>query len=364
MFSGKTEIPVLILHLVVFNDACYYLSMKLLKKHGLLLLILVIFTGGLYAQTGFPAGDFWSLDAGFGMGGMMVDGTAFQLFIDPKLWLTPPLMIGVKTGISYSTEHDHIFTLEGQAYLRWNFLSLGSNPERLTSIFIQGGLGLLASYRGSQGSTNPFDDVTRTRGSVLADAAAGVTIPLTPRWHIEPLVRGGYPHMWGVSLTAGYKFPMRHRTKYEEFTGTEYVEIIRTIPAAEIVRNVLISEVEYILFGADTGIYNAVIDRDAQQLNELVLNEIAHILHDNPNCVVRIEGHANPITASPAETEVLMTLSAARANAVAEQLKARGVNEEQIITIALGGTRNATSDWDARNRNRRVELIIVQVDAD
>ena len=66
--------------------------MTLLKKHGLLFLALVIIAGGLHAQTDFPVGDYWSLDAGFGMGGMMVEGSSFQLVIDPKLWLSPLLM--------------------------------------------------------------------------------------------------------------------------------------------------------------------------------------------------------------------------------------------------------------------------------
>jgi outer membrane protein OmpA-like peptidoglycan-associated protein len=59
-----------------------------------------------------------------------------------------------------------------------------------------------------------------------------------------------------------------------------------------------------------------------------------------------------------------MTLSAMRSNTVAEQLKARGVNENQTVVIAFGGTRTVTSDHDIWNRNRRVELIVVQVNTD
>jgi len=57
-----------------------------------------------------------------------------------------------------------------------------------------------------------------------------------------------------------------------------------------------------------------------------------------------------------------MILSAMRANVVTEQLKARGVDEEQIVIISFGGTRTATSEWDVRNRNRRVEMIMIEVD--
>jgi outer membrane protein OmpA-like peptidoglycan-associated protein len=110
--------------------------------------------------------------------------------------------------------------------------------------------------------------------------------------------------------------------------------------------------------------YNIGIDRDAQQLNELVLNYTAQTLKDNPNYRVRLEGHANPYTINVSEIEDLMVLSAMRADVVAEQLRSRGVDEEQIVMIHFGGGRTVTNEWDFRNRNRRVELIILQVDID
>ena len=331
----------------------------------IIFLLLMVFplSNALFAQTEFPAGDFWSLDAGFGMSNILVDGTSYQLIIDPKLWLSPPLMVGSKVGVNFST--DKILTFEGQVYLRWNFLRLGK-PEKSFNIFAQGGLGLLAAYRGED---NPFSDVTMTRGSLMFDAAAGVTIPLTQRWHIEPLIRGGYPHIFGVAITAGYKFPLPQKVKYEELPGRteykteyEYIETIRTLPPNEIIKRIMIAAVEFILFGPDIGRYNAGIDRDAMGLNELVLDQTAKMLKDNPDFRVRIEGHANPVTSDPNEADELMTLSAVRANAVAAQLKARGVSEEQMVVISFGGTRTVTSSLDMRNRNRRVELIIIQVD--
>jgi len=325
-----------------------------------ILLFLVFFSliNGLYAQTDFPVGDFWSFDAGVGMTDILVRGESFQFILDPKLWLSPPLMVGSRLGVNYSVDKESrdIITFEGQVYLRWNFLRLGKNPEKKVNIFLQGGLGLISAYRGSD--NNPFDDVTQTRGSIMADAAAGVTIPLTPRWHIEPSVRGGYPHIAGAGLTIGYKFPLPQRTK------TQYIEVIKTLPPNEIIKRIMISEVEFILFGPDIGRYNIGIDRDAQGLNELVLNSITKTLKENSNLRVRIEGHANPVTTDPHEADELMTLSTLRANVVAEQLKAKGVNEEQMVVIAYGGTRTVTSEHDIWNRNRRVELIVIQVNTD
>jgi hypothetical protein len=331
------------------------------KKKIILLFIFLALVTGLYAQIEFPAGDYWALGAGFGMSDILVKGLSYQAVLDPRLWLSPPLMVGSRLGISYSTEKDSrdIFTLEGQVYLRWNMLRLG-RPEKTTNIFIQGGLGLIAAYRGSN---TPFNDVTMTRGSVLADAAAGVTIPLSARWYIEPSIRGGYPHIAGFSLTLGYKFPLPEKTKYQQLPPvTEYVTIVRTIPPNEIIKRIMITSVEYILFGPDIGQYNVGIDHDAQGLNELVLNATAQTLKDNSDLRVRIEGNANPVTTNPNEADELMALSVLRANAIAVQLKARGISEEQMVIIAYGGTRTVTHDHEIWNRNRRVELITIQVD--
>jgi len=336
---------------------------KKLKKMIFMLVMFCLIVCGVYAQTiyDFPAGDFWSLDVGPGMSDFMVSGMSFQAIIDPKLWLSPKLMIGSKLGVNFSVEEDerHILAFEGQVYMRWNFLRLGQklNPW---NIFIQGGMGLISAYRGT--SANPFDDVTMTRGSLLFDAAFGLTIPLGTRWHIEPQVRAGYPHIFGGSLTAGYKFPLPQKVITNR--STQYVEVIKTIPPEEIVRRVMISSVEFVLFGPDIGRYNLGIDSDAQQLNEMVLNYTAQTIKANPNYRVRIEGHANPHTINHSEIEDLMALSAMRADVVAGELKNRGVDEKQIVMISFGGARTATNEWDVRNRNRRVEMIITQVDID
>ncbi|MCL2381178.1 MAG: OmpA family protein [Treponema sp.] len=328
--------------------------------------VFFIFTSGLNAQTRyeFPLGDFWALDAGIGMSGILVDGLSFQAVIDPKLWLSPRLMVGSRMGINYSTEddRDNLLAFEGQVYLRWNFLHLG-RQENPVNVFLQGGLGLVSVYRGS--GANPFNDVTRTRGSLMFDGAAGVTIPLSSRWHIEPSARAGYPHIFGISLTAGYKFPLPQATRnLRAEPRVEYVEVARTVPASELVSRVMISAIEFILFGPDIGIYNVGIDWDAQQLNELVLDYTARALLENPNYRVRIEGHANPYTINHSEINELMTLSAMRSEVVAEQLRGRGVPDDQIVVISFGGTRTVTNEWDIRNRNRRVEMILIQVGAE
>ncbi|MCL2411093.1 MAG: OmpA family protein [Treponema sp.] len=332
---------------------------------GIFVIVLFpVFIAGIYAQTeyDFPAGDFWSLNLGLGMTNFGVDGTPFQLVIEPRLWLSPPLMVGAKTGITYSIEDNtsafsNILTIEGQVYLRWNFLRPGSNPLRRTNIFVQGGLGLIAAYRGDE---RIIDNPRITRGSLMADSALGIAVPLFDRWTIEASGRFGYPHIWGGSITAGLKFPLPEKIITD--TRVDIIEIDRALPSHEAVSRIIIPAIEFVLFGPDIGSYNVGIDTDARQLNELVLNAITRMLSEDSGLRVRIEGHANPHTINQSEADDLMALSVMRANVVADQLRARGVSDEQIVLVAFGGTRTATNEWDVRNRNRRVELMIIQFD--
>jgi len=349
--------------------------MMRLRKNGcsvklLALLAFLPLANGLHAQTGFPV-SYWILDAGAGMSDILVDGASFGVIIDPKLSLSPAITVGSKNFLNFST--DGIIALETQAYFRWNFLRLGAGKggslgtHQTTDIFVQGGVGLLGALKGPKDADGP--NRKKTRASLLFDGTAGITIPLSERWHIEPSIRGGYPFIWGAALTAGYKFPLPQRTVHETVyrqlrPRIEYVEIIKTIPPNEIIKRILITQVEYIIFGPDTSKFDEDIDADARALNEMVLTQVAQILKDNPNFRVRIEGHANPVTQEPKEAEDLIALSGERANEVARLLEERGVEEEQIVVIAYGGTRTAASDHDHWNMNRRVELIIIQVDTE
>jgi hypothetical protein len=284
--------------------------------------------------------------------------------LDPKFRLTPALLIGNKSGIHFST--DDIIALETQGYLRWNFLrfSDGKIANRKTSrsqdiqtpfpnttdLFIQGGVGFLGAFKGT--------DIRDSRSSVLFDLTAGVTIPVGTRWHIEPSIRAGYPFLGGAAITIGYRLPVPQRIIHD----FEYIEVIRTLPPNEIIKSVLITQVEYIIFAPDTSRFNYNIEHNARSLNELVIKQISDILKENSNLRVRIEGHANPVHNTQAENEILFNLSSARANEVAGVLMNTGVREEQIIIAAYGTTRTVASDHDHWDMNRRVELILVQID--
>ena len=339
-----------------------------MKKSVCILLFFVII-GGLYAQTKTPTWDnaYFSLDGGFGSSDVLVEGMSFALFFEPKFIISPRFTVGIKNGIHFST--DDIIALETQGFFRWNFLRLALGGQGLannsSNIFIQGGIGLLGAFRRFEDEFDGKFDVRNSRASVLADVTAGITIPLSSNWHIEPSIRGGYPFNYGAALTIGRKFPLPQRTIHEIIREYEYVEIIRTLPPNEIISRMLISQVEYIIFAPNIAVFNQGLDHDAQSLNDLVLDHTAQILRENTDYRIRIEGHANPVTRLPGESEELAVLSESRAHEVARLLRQRGIAEEQIIVIAHGGTRvvAGADDHDHWNMNRRVELIIVQVNA-
>jgi outer membrane protein OmpA-like peptidoglycan-associated protein len=57
---------------------------------------------------------------------------------------------------------------------------------------------------------------------------------------------------------------------------------------------------------------------------------------------------------------MLMALSMKRANTVAGQLKTKVINKKRMVITASSGAKTVTGDYNNRNRNRRVELTIIQ----
>jgi len=368
------------------------INKMIFKRKVFMLFSFFLFISGLYAQTESYTRDVsnWYLNGGVSMNDILVEGFSFGLVAEPRFelpWFN--LMIGSKNGISLST--DRIIALEAQVYLRWNFLRFpAGNFGRTLNVFVQGGAGFIGALKG------PYDrfDVRDSRSSILGDLTLGVTIPFSSRWHIEPAVRVGYPFMYGVAVTTGYRFPLKQETFNDTVKETVHETVVETIRDVETIREVevvrevemlreietvrqeyitrteyvevinrlMIAQVEYILFAGDISRYNVNLDADARSLNDLVLNEVAKMLIENPDFRANIEGHANPVTGDPDEVQILFALSSNRANEVARLLKERGVREEQLIVVAFGAGKVLATDRAHWNMNRRVELIIYQAE--
>ena len=93
---------------------------------------------------------------------------------------------GLKTG--YSHNFNGIATLEMAALGRWYFLS--SEKSRLFAQ-VEAGADLIFY----DGETFP---------ALLGGLALGWRVPLGS-WYLEPLLRVGYPYIWGAGLGFGYR---------------------------------------------------------------------------------------------------------------------------------------------------------------
>jgi outer membrane protein OmpA-like peptidoglycan-associated protein len=92
-----------------------------------------------------------------------------------------------------------------------------------------------------------------------------------------------------------------------------------------------------------------------------LMDEIGAVITKNPQIKrIRIEGHAS----AEGSRRHNRTLSAARARSVAKYLRDRGVAAGELVAVGYGSDRpiadNATSD--GREKNRRVEFVIVEQD--
>jgi hypothetical protein len=96
---------------------------------------------------------------------------------------------GIKAG--YSNNFSDIAALELAAQGRWYFLSLAN-----TRFFAQAELGV--DFIFYQDQTLPF---------LLGGLALGWRLPLGS-WYLEPVLRGGYPYLWGAGLGFGRRISL------------------------------------------------------------------------------------------------------------------------------------------------------------
>jgi outer membrane protein OmpA-like peptidoglycan-associated protein len=89
----------------------------------------------------------------------------------------------------------------------------------------------------------------------------------------------------------------------------------------------------------------------------LKLNDVADaLIKGNPDANITVEGH----TDSQGQRQYNMDLSQKRADAVRDQLVARGVAADRIKTVGIGPDRPIADNKSAEGRanNRRVEIIV------
>ncbi|MDB4297404.1 OmpA family protein [Flavobacteriaceae bacterium] len=131
-------------------------------------------------------------------------------------------------------------------------------------------------------------------------------------------------------------------------------ELRNSIPGAQVFR---VGEGIDVVFDKDSGIYfssnKALVNADTKA----VLDKLGEILTKYPETNLFITGH----TDSDGSEEHNLKLSEARANAVADYLKAHGIPADRFTIKGEGELLPITDNATAANKakNRRVELAII-----
>jgi outer membrane protein OmpA-like peptidoglycan-associated protein len=122
-----------------------------------------------------------------------------------------------------------------------------------------------------------------------------------------------------------------------------------------------------IIFAPNTADFSGV-EEEKSLKNTKTLRRLAQIFRKYSRYRIHIEGYAvmihwdNPARAEKEQTEELIPLSKARAEAVKDALVELGIDKNRITTEGLGGSRPLVPHSDEENRwkNRRVEFILVK----
>ena len=89
-------------------------------------------------------------------------------------------------------------------------------------------------------------------------------------------------------------------------------------------------------------------------LHDALIDDIANLMLQCPQSVLHIEGH----TDNRGDPDENLALSTARAQAVGDALKARGIAARRLRVEGFGGTRPVADNdtRDGRRKNRRIAL--------
>ena len=168
--------------------------MKKKTKSIFIFCLLLIVINSLSAQDTIP--PVGGLFVGFG--GELNAHTRKGLAIGGNLLfgldLKSQLAAGIKTG--FFDNLDTVTALEIQAFLRL-YPSLLRWASGAGGLFVQYELGSVIFFE--------FD---KAFPALLNGWTAGWRFNFPQQWFLEPSLRLGYPHIWGINVSAGYTFPI------------------------------------------------------------------------------------------------------------------------------------------------------------
>lgn len=167
------------------------------------------------------------------------------------------------------------------------------------------------------------------------------------------------------ALTGEYKIALPIGKKYG-FSATcdgfysinENIDLTSSFDQKEIIRDILMVP---IAVGESIKINNIFFEFGKYELlpdSYPELNRLAKLMQEKPSLKIRIEGHTDNIGSDKSNIE----LSVNRANAVAQYLVSKGIDENRIQSYGYGKSKPISDNRteEGRKRNRRVEFVILE----
>jgi len=118
------------------------------------------------------------------------EGAAAGGVLSFDLELNKHFLIGLNATFSHN--FDTVFTLEPRVFFRYNL------PFKINGFFVQAELG-----------TAVFFEDSKAYPAFSGGLAAGWRFLFNEKFYIEPYIRGGYPFIWGIGLTAGMSLSLK-----------------------------------------------------------------------------------------------------------------------------------------------------------
>jgi len=371
-------------------------------KRYIFALIILFCLGGGPSHPAFAL-DFWP-EGGFAGIGPEINiysraglsfGGAFILGID----LNDDFSSGLK--IALFDNFDTVGAFETLLFFRYYFPRLHL-PKSTDGPFAQIEAGSVILFeRGYHKNLEAFP-------SFSGGLSAGWRFNFGEHSYVEPSMRTGYPHIWGLNVTAGIRFKREVVTKeplpitvYEQEKPVEApVKAPVEAPIAEPVEAPVeepeeIVEQEspitepiyspanvqehllvindgdklriitpFIVFRANhtdfMGLSAEIINRNLNTLKRIV-----EILNKFSDYRILVEGHANPTTrplARKAEEPSLKKLSENRAKMAVEELVRLGVDRNRLLYSGAGSSKLLVpyNDYNNAWKNRRVDFFLVK----
>jgi len=325
------------------------------QKYILVLCVFFCFSAPLFAQASKPISGFLGISPeingftweGFSIGGGLILG------ID----LNDSFSTGLKAGFFDSL--DTVSALETTIFFRYYFPFL-RKPKNTDGPFVQLEIGSAVLFERS------YSEKLETFPAFSSGLSVGWRFNLGERWYIEPVARGGYPHIWGGSLSAGIRFKSEGGNKTaavkEEIKEGDVIDDMKIISDEEGNLRLQMFSIMFRNNQADfMGLSEEIIKNNYE-----TIRHVAEFLNKYPNYRIIIEGHANPTTAEGRarenERNSLIHMSKLRAEKVMEILKVYGVSPNRMSVVGLGFSKTLAPYNDRENnwKNRRVEIILIK----